>query len=217
MTHLAYTRDAIFSTFGRLSDTRGDGALRVLRAASGEGELVISMIPSHIDIQAESTPRSVLLNNAEFDTYFLRPGEFEFWTAAGRDGAEWLIQRSTQEHTIEVLDAISDRLGAIGVEAAKSILDALEQPGSLKQVATLLTALSWFRHPVSEALSRRAETILDRLFTHATREIRSIAFSATKALPPNRAIEMLRNALDAEQDPGLRADIEEELSEIAAE
>jgi hypothetical protein len=138
--------------------------------------------------------------------------ELDFWRASGRQGVSWLIQRTRSESGNDTLNAVANVLSNLGTTALSTILGYLQAHPTPDQAYCLLDALGRMGRQSQDVADRVAVTIM-RYIAQRDLDLRQAAVSATSALPPANALEILRSALVTETDPTITEIIREEIEE----
>jgi hypothetical protein len=126
----------------------------------------------------------------------------EFWLQRGAAGAEWLIDRIGNETHSDALDSVANLLADFGLRAVEHIFRKLQNEPTYDQSEVLLKALGWIEStddavPIDPELS---EKTLARYFMAQDSDIRAAAYGATRILPRERAIALLRERKVSEND-----------------
>jgi hypothetical protein len=126
----------------------------------------------------------------------------EFWLQRGAAGAEWLIGRIGNEAHSDALDSVANLLADLGLRAVEPIFRKLQNEPTYDQSEVLLKALGWIEStddavPIDPELR---EKTLARYFVAKDSDIRAAAYGATRILPRERAIALLRGRRASEND-----------------
>ena len=136
-----------------------------------------------------------------------------FWINTGVLGASWLVRRLRRETHCDVLDASSSLLADIGSFALYPILTELNHRPSQEQAKALLCALRWIPAAGNPPFLDRLESTINRFLLNADPELREVASAATTPLPRDRALELLRHAIQVERDNEIREALTEAIAE----
>lgn len=143
-----------------------------------------------------------------------REARRRIWHDVGWWAAWWLAQRLRTERDVEVLADAASALADIGREAVDPVVRELRRAwpdGPAEQVEALLDALRWL--PADDAASIEVvDSVLAQWLRHDDADLRERALAATRALPAEQACRLLRAALEAETDAGLRDLINDEIA-----
>ncbi len=127
------------------------------------------------------------------------------WRLTGAEGAAWLIARSSEETDIELLDRVALTLSEIGQPAIDPILRWVDCSAGSEHLCALFQALAWMdRTQTAESIDAIAAAI-DVGLGSDSKDVREKAIAAAGALPYQNAATLLREHLDVERDPTLKA------------
>jgi hypothetical protein len=137
----------------------------------------------------------------------------EFWLKKGAAGAEWLINRIGNETQSDAMDAVANLLADFGIKAIDPIVRKLQNKPTSDQSEVLLKALGWIEGtedavPVDPDLR---EKTLAEYFLVQDPDVRAAAYAATRILPRERAISLLRGRTGIENDAFAVGALEEAL------
>lgn len=138
-----------------------------------------------------------------------------FWRSAGKEGAEWLVERLRAESDSSTFDHATSLLLDMESYGADVITAALRKDGASTRAfrPRLLEALSWFQVG-DEALARSILGLLNDLRMNPEADVRAAAYRASVALGSEVAQSVLSDGLKVERDSEVRDVIEEVTAEL---
>ncbi len=136
-----------------------------------------------------------------------------FWVGLGEPGVCWLAQRIGRESHVDLLDGVTNLLISFGPAGLPLILNTLQGDVTPVQAEHLLTVLRWTRLTGQEHLQPQLNAVLRHFLAHESAEVRQAAVRAARALPRDRARQMLLERRAAEPDPEVAEAIAEELDD----
>jgi hypothetical protein len=139
----------------------------------------------------------------------------DFWRLQGSRGLYWLVDRLRREWHIDLLDGVASILAEAGGAAILPILEELDRQPQRDQAEALLKVLGWIGEDgvrANPSSVERLERTLSKFLQQNDAGLREGAARAVRLLPPEQAVALLANQLDAEADADVRQAIEETLA-----
>jgi hypothetical protein len=143
----------------------------------------------------------------------VRRQSHEFWAKAGEGGVRWLVKRLRRERNIEVLHGAASLLASLEIPVIDPILDELETPSVGDNGLALLGALGKLRPNPDAIVQVRLANTLRKYLRHSLLELREAAAAATAILPAERAVGLLREALQREANPVVRETLQDAIAD----
>jgi hypothetical protein len=136
--------------------------------------------------------------------------QWEFWREQGSRGSAWLLEKVGRENGNESMNAAANVLANMGPDSGSLILQHLRGSLSVEQAYCLLDALARLG-PQAGAVEGEFADLLRLYLLDEDIDLRLAAVTATSALSPRLALEILDLALAEEEDSDVRRAISDEI------